>query len=58
MDMIPVSGEIYDLVALAVIVYYWYTFFQEQQAKQIKPANTIVIPTVTPQLKSGDDSRR
>jgi|GEM_PF-6921514 hypothetical protein len=30
-DMIPVAGEVYDLVALIGIAYYWYTFFQKQQ---------------------------
>ena len=58
MDMIPVTGELYDLVALAVVVYYWYTFFKEQQDKQIKPTNTIVIPSLPQQLKSRDDNRK
>ena len=35
MDAIPVSGEIYDLVALIGIAYYWYTFFQKQRGTSL-----------------------
>jgi hypothetical protein len=34
MDAIPVSGEIYDLLALVGVAYYWYTFFDKQRRRQ------------------------
>ena len=58
MDLIPVSGELYDLVALIVVVYYWYSFFKEQQDKQLRTSGTIVIPSLPPRLNSGDDKNR
>jgi hypothetical protein len=36
MDAIPVSGEVYDLVALIGIGYYWYTFFKKQHGAGIQ----------------------
>jgi asparagine N-glycosylation enzyme membrane subunit Stt3 len=47
MDMIPVGGELYDLAAVIVVCFYWYSFFKEQQDKLVKPQNTIVIPSVS-----------
>jgi hypothetical protein len=34
MDAIPIGGELYDLVALIGVIYYWYTFFQQQSRKE------------------------
>ena len=34
-DTIPVAGEIYDLAALVGIAFYWYTFFKQQERRQL-----------------------
>jgi hypothetical protein len=34
MDAIPVTGEVYDIIALIGVAYYWYTLFR----KQLPPA--------------------
>jgi len=55
MDMIPVGGELYDLAALIVVAYYWYTFFKEHQDKHLQSQGAIVIPSLPKSLKSRDD---